>query len=115
VSEASEVSEALVAKPLPEMIRNLGLAVAEANRALRAAEADMAYAINEAEIELRVAITLSRGSEWKLGAGGSISAFSVNASYARTYGFREEAASRIRLVLQAVPARAGERSESADG
>lgn len=95
-------SEELIAVPLPQFIRDLGLAVAEANKALAAAgEGDGAqvFCINGAEIEVSVAITIQReqqvGAEVKFGLG----AFSMNATYKNTFAFKEEAASKIKVSL----------------
>lgn len=96
-------SEELLAAPLPELIKNLGLAVATANKEMRSADADMRFTIPSAEIELRVAINVETSSSGKIEGGGKISVFSVNASYSRTYGFKEEASSVIKLTLAAVP------------
>ncbi|MGE3510593.1 MAG: trypco2 family protein [Vicinamibacterales bacterium] len=96
-------SEELLAAPLPELIKNLGLAVATANKELRSADPDMRFTVNTAEIELRVAISVETSSSGKIEGGGKISVFSVNASYAKTYGFKEEASSVIKLTLAAVP------------
>jgi hypothetical protein len=99
-----QASEELLAAPLPELIRDLGLAVAGANQKLsEVPDLDMLYTVNEAEIEVNVAISIERSSKGEISAGGNIAAFSVNASYARTYGFKEEASSRIRITLAAVP------------
>ena len=104
---ADEVSEALVAKPLPQMIQNLAMAVVEANAAVRDDPAnDTVTAIHSAEIELSLAISMERGSEWKAGVGGSIYGFSPNASYARTFNFKEEAASKIKIQMSVLPKQA---------
>ena len=100
----THASEELLAAPLPELIRDLGLAIATANKALAENEDNtLEYTINEAEIELRVAISMSEATETNVAGGGQISVFNVNASYARTYGFNEEASSRIKLTLAAKP------------
>lgn len=101
---ATHASEELLAAPLPELIRDLGLAVAGANQALaEVPDSDVQLTVNEAEIEVNVAISISKETKGSISAGGNISAFSLNASYARTYGFKEEAASRIRLTLGVRP------------
>ena len=96
-------SEELLAAPLPELIKNLGIAVATANKELRSASDDMRYTIPSAEIELKVAINMETTTEGKIEGGAKISVFSVNASYSKTYGFKEEASSVIKLTLSAVP------------
>lgn len=103
---ANEATEALVAAPLPEMIGQLGLAVAEANAKMaeNTGPNRTVFAINKAEIELKIAVSLSKDTTFGVEVGGQISAFSVNASYARTYGFKEEASSRILIHLEAKPA-----------
>ncbi len=101
---ASEASEALVAKPLPQLLEGLGMAVANANKALIANQGDESrMVINSAEIELAIAVNLAKGSEFQASAGGGIYGFSVNASYARTYNFSEEASSRIKLQVAVTP------------
>jgi hypothetical protein len=101
----NEASEALVAKPLPEMIKNLGLAVAEANKALVAANAEnpSALVVHSAEIDLNIAVTVDKSKDFSADGGLALKAFSVNASYARSYNFKEEASSRIKLSLSAKP------------
>lgn len=101
MKDVKRASEELLAAPLPEMIKDLGLAVAAANKALNEAESDVKYTIPEAEVELKVAISIKK--EQNLEAGLSVSM--VNAAYSSTYGFSEDASSRIFLRLQAVPAR----------
>jgi hypothetical protein len=104
----THASEGLLAAPLPELIRDLGLAVAGANIELAKAEnADLVYTVDKAEIELKVAISVSQESKGEIKAGGTISVFNVNASYARTYGYKEEASSLIKLSLAAKPRSAG--------
>lgn len=100
----TSASEELLAAPLPELIRDLGLAVAGANEKLQATpNTDLVYTIERAEIELRIAISVSRESKGEIKGGGQISVFNVNASYSRTYGFKEEASSVIKLSLACKP------------
>jgi len=97
-------TEELLAAPLPELIRDLGLAVAGANKAMsEIKDPPMMFTVDKAEIEISVAISIEKSSKGEIKAGGNISAFSVNASYAKTYGFKEEASSRIKITLAAVP------------
>jgi len=101
-------SEELLAAPLPDLIRDLGLAVAYANGKLReqtmgADGAPLMYTIDSAEIELKVSISMATGSDIGASVGGSLYGFSVNASYARTYNFKEEASSSIKLRIAAKP------------
>ena len=97
-------SEELLAAPLPDLIHDLGVAVADANVQLSKAENEnLVYTIDKAEIELKVAISISKESKTDFSAGGTISVFNVNASYARTYGYKEEASSLIKLSLAAKP------------
>ena len=107
-------SEELLAAPLPEFIRDLGLAVAEANRALAQpptaapgqpapAKPDIIFTINSAEIEVSVAISMQRSSDLTAGGSLGLGAFSVNASYKSTFGFKEEASSKIKVLLSAKP------------
>lgn len=96
-------SEELLAAPLPDLISKLGLAVAEANKSLRAADSDIAFTIPSAEIEVKVAISVNRTTEAGVAGGFNLYGVNVNASYKSTYGFKEEASSSIKIVLQAVP------------
>jgi hypothetical protein len=97
-------SEALVGMPLPKMLEGLGLAVAKANEALAAhpGPTGTVMTINKATVDLNIAISVQSsetvGGELKL----ELKAFSVNASYARTFGFKEEASSRISMELAVV-------------
>jgi hypothetical protein len=98
-----KISEELLAAPLPKMIQELGLAIATANKELAKSDTDIQYTINSAEIELKVALSMSEGNNVGVGGGATLSVASVNASYSRTYGFKEEASSSIKLTLAAVP------------
>lgn len=98
---ATRASEELLAAPLPDLIKGLGLAVADANKALQTA--DMVYTIDEAEIELKIALSIDTSSKMDAGASFGLQAFCVNASYSRTYGYKEEASSSIKMKLKAVP------------
>jgi len=100
----TSASEELLAAPLPELLRDLGLAVAAANKELAAVrDNQLTFTIPNAEIEINVAISISKESKGEISAGGNISVFSVNASYARTYGYKEEASSKIKITLAAKP------------
>lgn len=101
------VTEELLAAPVAEMVRDLGLAVAEANKALIDVKTDIVYTIPEAEVSLKVALSMDQSQSSSVEGGLSIKMFNVNASYAKTFGFKEEASSSINLKLKAVPQRAG--------
>lgn len=106
---ANDASEALVALPLPQMLAQLGLAVAEANRQMAALQDTpnrVVMTVQEATVELAIAISVSEQTDAQGQAQLGLKAFSVNASYARSFGFREEASSRITMKLAIVPARA---------
>ncbi|MDJ0770338.1 MAG: hypothetical protein QNJ12_16185 [Ilumatobacter sp.] len=109
----TSASEELLAAPVEELVEGLGLAVAVANAELSKSESGVIYTIPEAEVELKVAITINSAREAELGGGLKLSAFNVNASYKSTYSYSEEASSRIRLVLRAVPPEPGENPEPA--
>ena len=97
-------SEELLAAQLPTLIKDLGLAVAAANQLLGQDTAnDIVYTINEAEIEVNVAISVEKKEDVGVDAGVNLNAFSVNASYSKTFGFKEEASSRILIKLSAKP------------
>ena len=99
----ARASEELLAAPLPDLIRDLGLAVADANAALKEGESDIVYEIPHAEIEVNVAISVSKTADTSVGGGLKLHAFNVNASYASSFGFKEEASSRIKLQIRAQP------------
>jgi hypothetical protein len=101
--------EELLSAPLPELIRELGLSVAKANQELakiegEGAQSNIVYAINNAEIEIKIALSYSKSQEAGVEAGGSLFGFALNASYKGTFGFSEEASSTIKLNLSAKPA-----------
>lgn len=96
-------TEELIAAPLPELIRDLGLAIATANKALAEAQAPTVFSIASGEIEVNVAISVQKTTDASVGGSLNLHAFSVNASYKSTYGFKEEASSRIKIVVQARP------------
>lgn len=106
VMDLRSASEALVAMPLPQMLGQLGLAVAKANEEMSRIKGPngTVMTVQEATIDLAIAIsvdaTTKTGGELELG----LKAFSVNASYSKTFGFKEEASSRISIKLAVVPA-----------
>jgi hypothetical protein len=102
---ASEAAEALAPMELPKMIEGLGLAVANANKALYDANADTpsVLVIHSAEIDVAVAVTVDKSTTASGTAGLQLKAFSVNAAYARSYNSKEEASSRIKITLSARP------------
>jgi len=104
--EITNASEALVAMPLPAMLASLGRAVATANTELSKVPGPngAVMSVTEAEIDLNIAISVESSSKLEGGAGLSLKAFSVNASYSRTFGFKETASSRISMKLAIVPA-----------
>ena len=106
MANGSTPTDDLLAAPLPRLIKDLGLAVAEANKALRDAgngvgDPNLVFTINQAEIELNLAMSYERDTKAEFGVGATIYAFNVNASYARTYGYREEASSKIKISPEA--------------
>lgn len=102
---ANKAAEALAPVELGKMIESLGLAVASANKALLDANPDLpsTMVINSAQIDLKVAISMETSTTTDAKAGLSVKAFNVNASYARTYAFKEEASSQITIQLAARP------------
>ncbi|MEM1405764.1 MAG: hypothetical protein AAGG59_03235 [Bacteroidota bacterium] len=100
---ATKASEELLAAPLPKLIEGIGLSVAKANNALNEAGEDIDFVINEGEVELNVAITVDTTSQLSGSVEFGLSAFSINASYSKTYSFKEEASSRILLKFTARP------------
>lgn len=103
--DLKDASEALVAMPLPEMLQGLGLAVAAANKKLAEVPGPngAVMMVQEATIDLNIAISVDARQEVNAGLGIALKAFSVNASYARTFGFKEEASSRISMKLVVAP------------
>lgn len=108
-----KASEELLAAPLPDLVRELGLAVATANKELQGAGTpDMRFTVDQAEVELKVAISIDKGWKGEVKGGAAVSVFNVNASYARTFNYKEEASSRILLHFAARPRSEGESAES---
>jgi len=105
MAEYLKASEALVAMPLPEMIKGLGLAVAAANKELLAQDAGSGHVltVHSAVIEINVAISVSNAETFTAGGTLGFNVFSINASYARSFNFKEEASSKIRLELSVKP------------
>lgn len=102
---AEKAVERLQSAGLVDFVKGLGLAVADANKAMAEAPAGnrTIYTINQAEIEVKVAVNMEKKEVIGGAASVGFNVFSVNASYSRTYNFKEEAASSIRLVLAATP------------
>lgn len=106
--DVTNANEALVAMPLPAMLGSLGRAVATANSELAEVPGPngAVMSVTEATIDLNIAISVESSSELKGGAGINLKAFSVNASYARSFSFKEEASSKISMKLVVTPAAA---------
>jgi hypothetical protein len=104
--DVTNANEALVAMPLPAMLGSLGRAVASANQELAKVPGPhgAVMSVTEATIELNVAISVESSSKLEGGAGLNLKAFSVNASYARAFSFKEEASSKIAMKLVIKPA-----------
>lgn len=103
-------TEALQSASIPELIKNLGLAVAEANQALLKTDAEAqqtktVFAISQAEIEVKVAISMGGETKKAISGGAALYAFSVNAAYSKTYSYDETASSTIKLTMAAIPRR----------
>lgn len=105
----TKITEELTAAPIAAFIRDLGLAVADANAALakNEATADLIYTISSAEIEVNIAISMEHTSNTSVDFGLKLTAFPVNAAYKSTFGFKEEASSKIKISLEAKPRPAG--------
>jgi hypothetical protein len=99
--DLNAASEALVAMPLPTMLKSLGLAVAEANKAMSETKGpnNTVMTVTDATIKLKIAISVNKSEDFKIGGGMALQAFNVNASYARTFGFKEDASSEISMTL----------------
>jgi hypothetical protein len=104
--EITNASEALVAMPLPAMLQGLGMAVAIANQELAKVPGPngTVMTVQQATIDMNIAISVESSRKIEGGAELGLKAFSVNASYARTFGFKEEASSRISMTLAIKPA-----------
>lgn len=98
-------SEALVAMPLPSMLGSLGRAVAEANQALAQVPGPNGaiMTVTEATVDLNIAISVDTKTSTDLKGGLALKAFSVNASYSKTFGFKEEASSKISIKFAVRP------------
>ena len=104
-SDLNAASEALVAMPLPDMLAGMGLAVARANAemAKNPGPNGTVMTVQSATIDLNIAISVDTTTTTSAGGSLALKAFSVNASYARTFGFKEEASSRIQMTLAITP------------
>jgi hypothetical protein len=98
-------SEALVAMPLPAMLGSLGRAVAEANQALSQVPGPngAVMTVTEATVDLNIAISVDTKTSTDLKGGLALKAFSVNASYSKSFGFKEEASSKISIKFAVRP------------
>ncbi len=98
-------SEALVAMPLPEMLGSLGRAVAAANMELSKVPGPngAVMTVTEATIDLNIAISVDTKTTTNVAGGLALKAFSVNASYSKSYGFKEEASSKISIKFAVRP------------
>jgi len=91
------LSNELLAMELPELLKNIGQAVNEANQG--AGE----FYIPEAEAELRIAIHVEQKTEGGVEVGGKIYGIGINASYQSQYGYSAEGSSVIKLKFKAGP------------
>jgi hypothetical protein len=107
----TRASEEIMAAPLPDLIRDLGLAVASADQELRGNDEGMSLAIPEAEIEVSLSISISKSTDTSIGGSLALYAFQVNAAYRNTFSYSEAASSRIRLKLLAVPSPPGKKDK----
>lgn len=98
-------TEELLSAPIPKLITGLGMAIVEAQKAMSAIPngPDYEFVIPEATVEVNVAISVNKSSDLTVGGGLTLSAFTVNASYKSTYGFKEEASSKIIVKFMAKP------------
>jgi hypothetical protein len=146
----SKIGQELLNAPFPEMVRSLGIGIAEAQFALDRMSVKIAqmmsgfkqtasgeivkdesllikleeggrsysllslgftptfYQYVDTVIELKMAISMSRSSEFSFSAGGGVNGFlfsaSVNASYSQKYQYSAEGSSLMRTKLVTVPA-----------
>lgn len=98
-----DLSEQLIAAPLPELIKNLGLAVASANAELAKQNSDVVFTIPRAEVEVRMALSMKKETSAGVSAGGNLIGFAVNASYINTFGYSAEGSSTVKIELAAKP------------
>ena len=107
-TELTSANETLVAMPLPAMLASLGKAVASANEELSKVPGPngATMRVTDATIELNIAIAIDSTKKIEAGGALNLQAFSVNASYARTFNFKEEASSKIRMTLAITPGNA---------
>ena len=88
---------------LPVLIRDLGLAVAEANDALLKANSNVKFTIPAAEIEVKIVLTESQERKFSVEGGTNLKFVNLNASYCNKYGFSQESSSSIKVHLKAIP------------
>lgn len=131
--DTTDIPRTLLEAPLPELIQRLGMAIAEAQRALDESSISAAlamnepsvmvggtqrsllelgfvptfYAFTEATIEAKLSFSVQEGREFTIGGEVAVKtavlAASVNASYTRKFGFEAEGASSIATRLVSLP------------
>ena len=114
--------EQLIPTDLPTFVANLGIAIIDAGAHIASRVptplnapstppgtppplAQVLYQMPEAEIEVKVSLSRDTTSTTSANFSGGIQAISVGASYSRTFSFKEEGSSTIRIKLVAVPAK----------
>ena len=99
--------ELLGGAPLADLILEVGKAVAHANSELERGDGQSqntpVCTVNSAEVEMKVAISINKERTGQVGIGGALMGFNVNASYASTYGFKQEASSTIKVTFAVKP------------
>jgi len=103
------VKDELLALELPEMLRQIGSAINEANKG--AGE----FYIPEAEAELKIAIHVERKIEGGIQVGGTIYGVGINATYQSQYGYSAEGSSLIKLKFKAGPKPIPEKKQEESG
>ena len=130
----TQISNAVVASPLPQLIEKLGLSVAEAQAALDKNSIQIAsqmadtnvdingkqynlvalgfrptfYTFTEATVEAKLEFSMKQSQEFEVGAefeaGMKVWSVSVNASYARKFEMQAEGSSSIAARMISLPA-----------
>lgn len=95
------VTDQIKGSSVADLVLGLGLAVAKANKELGEGTSGVVYTIPEADIELKVALSMTKTATTSIGGSIALQAFNVNASYASTFGYSAEASSVIKIKLRA--------------
>lgn len=102
---SSKGYETLVNLPLGDLIKGIGMGVADANSKLASIDAgeQQRVVIPSAKAKVKIAISSTTKRETGVNGGLELSAFSLNATYKSSYSFTDEASSEIEVEFKLLP------------